>query len=239
MIIFIIIIIIIIGITCYYCFKNFSKRDEQYKTSFKIKPEIFGNDKSKVYKFKNFLTHKECNKIIQKSKGKFTKSSITTYATEKDKEFRVSETYNFPSNDPFLMSIDKKIAEFLNIPLEYSEETQVQYYEKGGIFKPHTDSFDPKYKEEWDNYAGPHHGGNRTWTFTVYLNDVGKDNGGHTTFTKLNFSVRPEKGMAIAWHNLNDDGTPNPEMEHEGSRILKGTKYIITKWFRQNKYREV
>ena len=55
-------------------------------------------------------------------------------------------------------------------------------------------------------------------TFTVYLNDVGKDNGGHTTFTKLNFSVRPEKGMAIAWHNLNDDGSPNPE---NGTRRFK------------------
>ena len=222
MIIFLVIItMIFIGIMMYYCYNNFSKSD---KSQFKIKPRIFGNDKSKVYKFKNFLTPQECDMIIEKSKGKLAKSSITTYKTEPDKEFRVSQTYNFPNNDPFLMSIDKKISDFLSIPLEYSEETQVQYYEKGGIFKPHTDSFDPKYKEEWDEYAGPNHGGNRTWTFTVYLNNVGKDNGGHTTFTKLNFSVRPEKGMAVAWHNLNEDGSPNQEMEHEGSRILKGEK---------------
>ena len=109
--------------------------------------EVLGNNISKVYKLKNFLTDQECDMIIQKSKGNLTKSSITTYNTEPDKEFRVSQTYNFPSNDTFLLSIDKKISDFLNIPLEYSEETQVQYYEKGGIFKPHTDSFDPKYKE--------------------------------------------------------------------------------------------
>lgn len=238
MIFIIIVIIVVIGIISFYCYKKyFKKTDEKYGKNFKIKPEIFGNDKSKVYKFKNFLTPQECDKIIEKSKGNLTKSTITTYKTEPDKEFRVSQTYNFPSSDTFLMSIDKKISDFLNIPLEYSEETQVQYYEKGGIFKPHTDSFDPKYKKEWEQYAGSK--GNRTWTFTVYLNDVGENNGGHTTFTKLNFSVRPEKGMAVAWHNLNVDGSPNPEMEHEGSRILDGNKYIITKWFRQHKYREI
>ena len=44
---------------------------------------------------------------------------------------------------------------------------------------------------------------------------------------------QPEQGMALLWHNLNVDGSPNYDTMHAGLPIVAGEKYIITKWFRQ------
>jgi prolyl 4-hydroxylase len=32
---------------------------------------------------------------------------------------------------------------------------------------------------------------------------------------------------------MQPDGTPNYDTLHEGMRVIEGTKYIITKWFRE------
>ena len=45
--------------------------------------------------------------------------------------------------------------------------------------------------------------------------------------------VAPRKGMLLAWDNMNPDGSPNTATLHEGMAVLEGTKYIITKWFRE------
>jgi hypothetical protein len=36
----------------------------------------------------------------------------------------------------------------------------------------------------------------------------------------------------VIWNNMMPDGTPNYDTLHEGMRVLEGTKYIVTKWFR-------
>jgi prolyl 4-hydroxylase len=34
-------------------------------------------------------------------------------------------------------------------------------------------------------------------------------------------------------NNLLPDGRPNPATLHQGMKVRKGTKYVLTKWFRQ------
>ena len=43
--------------------------------------------------------------------------------------------------------------------------------------------------------------------------------------------------MLLIWNNMDLDGKPNRNTLHAGSPVIKGTKYIITKWFRLNKWR--
>lgn len=38
--------------------------------------------------------------------------------------------------------------------------------------------------------------------------------------------------MALLWNNLHPDGTANPATRHCGEPVIRGTKNIITKWFR-------
>jgi len=42
----------------------------------------------------------------------------------------------------------------------------------------------------------------------------------------------PVKGLALAWNNLQADGTPNPFTLHESIPVEAGSKWVITKWFR-------
>ena len=65
----------------------------------------------------------------------------------------------------------------------------------------------------------------------IYLNDVNK--GGTTEFHKLSKIFKPERGKALIWNNLNDDGTTNENTIHQAHPIIDGEKTIITKWFRQ------
>ena len=43
----------------------------------------------------------------------------------------------------------------------------------------------------------------------------------------------PERGKLLAWNNLLPDGRPNPATLHQGMKVRRGTKYVLTKWFRE------
>jgi prolyl 4-hydroxylase len=65
----------------------------------------------------------------------------------------------------------------------------------------------------------------------VYLNEP--DDGGATRFKLIGKTVQPETGKLLAWNNLLADGRPNPATLHQGMKVRRGTKYILTKWFRE------
>jgi prolyl 4-hydroxylase len=142
--------------------------------------------------------------------------------------FRTSETCDLDWHDPVVGAVDRKIAELLGLPLGASEPLQGQRYAPGQEFKPHTDTFEPG---GYDYYVHTAEAGQRTWTAMVYLNRP--DEGGATRFKAIGKTVQPEVGKLLAWNNLLPDGRPNPATLHQGMKVRKGTKYILTKWFRE------
>ena len=68
----------------------------------------------------------------------------------------------------------------------------------------------------------------RIATFMFYLSDVRL--GGATIFPKLGLGVHPEKGSAILWFNLAEDGTCNPMYDHASCPVLLGDKWVGNKW---------
>ena len=46
-------------------------------------------------------------------------------------------------------------------------------------------------------------------------------------------AVQPEAGKLLCWNNLLGDGRTNPDTLHQGTKVRKGTKYVITKWYRE------
>jgi prolyl 4-hydroxylase len=142
--------------------------------------------------------------------------------------FRTSETCDLDWHDPVVGAVDRKIAELLGLPLRASEPLQGQRYAPGQEFKPHTDTFEPG---GYDYYVHTAETGQRTWTAMVYLNRP--DEGGATRFKAIGKTVQPEVGKLLAWNNLLPDGRPNPATLHQGMKVRKGTKYILTKWFRE------
>ena len=57
--------------------------------------------------------------------------------------------------------------------------------------------------------------------------------GGATRFKVIDKLFRPETGKLVCWNNHRPDGTLNPATLHHGMKVRKGTKYILTKWFRE------
>ena len=142
--------------------------------------------------------------------------------------FRTSETCDLDGHDPEVADVDRKISELLGLPLAASEPQQGQRYAPGQEFKPHTDTFEPG---GYDFLVHTADSGQRTWTAMIYLNQP--EDGGATRFKRIGKTVQPEAGKLLAWNNLMPDGRPNPATLHQGMKVRRGTKYVLTKWFRE------
>lgn len=127
-----------------------------------------------------------------------------------------------------MAEVDHKIAALLGLDLSASEPLQGQRYAPGQEFRPHTDTFEPG---GYDYHVYTAEAGQRTWTAMVYLNVP--DDGGATRFKAIDKTIQPEAGKLVTWNNLAADGQPNPATLHQGMKVRRGNKYIITKWFRQ------
>ena len=142
--------------------------------------------------------------------------------------FRTSETCDLDWRNPLVAQVDARIGALLGLGLAASEPIQGQRYAPGQEFKPHTDAFEPGGVDYYLHCADT---GQRTWTAMIYLNEPKE--GGATRFKAIGKSIAPEAGKLIAWNNLLPDGRPNPATLHQGMRVRRGTKYIVTKWFRE------
>ena len=58
------------------------------------------------------------------------------------------------------------------------------------------------------------------------------EEGGATEFPQLGIAFPPQQGTLLLWNNALPGGAPNSHVIHAGTPVVRGTKYIITKWFR-------
>jgi prolyl 4-hydroxylase len=179
----------------------------------------------------NFLSEGECDVIMDiiNHDCKFYKSRVTNYnkVGGSVNDFRTSSTCVLDKKDMFVLDINERICELLGVDILQGEALQGQLYEKGQYFKPHHDWFGTETLQTHGMVSG-----NRTHTLMIYLNDDME--GGETDFPKLNKKIKPQKGKAIWWKNIDENGKGIDEVFHEGCPIINGKKYIITAWFRQN-----
>lgn len=189
---------------------------------------VLGSKDTRVYMLDGFLSKETCDTLMRLSQTKLKPSTTTTQV----KNFRTSQTHHFDGSHPVYQEVDDKICTFMNLSETLAETTQVQRYLVGNQFKEHTDWFEPS-ADEW-KCAGKR--GQRTWTVTVYLNDV--DEGGETHFSRLNLRMKPKTGRAVIWNNLLPSGAGNHDTLHEGCPVIRGRKFIITKWFRDKTQEE-
>ena len=68
----------------------------------------------------------------------------------------------------------------------------------------------------------------------IYLNEPSQ--GGATAFNLLGLAIEPRLGRILIWNNMAADGSPNPWTQHEGQAVGEGSKYIVTKWYRERHF---
>lgn len=176
---------------------------------------------------KGFLDEETCAELIERIDLQRRPSTIADdYGIA---NFRTSETCDLDSSDPFVARVDAQFCDLLGIPPDRGEPLQGQRYAPGQEFKPHTDTFNPG---GYDFYVHTANQGQRTWTAMVYLNEP--EDGGATRFKTIGKTIQPETGKLLAWNNLLADGHPNPATLHQGMKVRRGTKYVLTKWFRES-----
>lgn len=182
----------------------------------------------KVEEIPNFLTEEECNKIIELSNGKLFPSKI--YSQNDDlysSDSRKSQQCWLNDDNPIVKNISDRVKQHTNTHDKPQEPLQVVNYPVGGFFSPHYDACegDSSYCERMNGSNGP-----RLWTVLFYLND--NFEGGETVFPKINKVVKPAKGKAVIFKNVNNSDVIIRQALHGGEPIKSGEKWIANKWIR-------
>lgn len=187
-------------------------------------------DKAEIFAIGDFLTPSECDRFIRIINVVARPSELhdEAYASK----FRTSYSGNFDPHDPFIKGVSRRIDDLLGINPVCGETIQGQRYLPGQEFKAHNDWFytdQPYWKGEQKR------GGQRSWTAMAFLNEV--EEGGHTFFSAVGASIEPKPGVLLVWNNAKPDGTPNLDTLHAGTPVIKGVKYVLTRWYRTRKWR--
>jgi hypothetical protein len=174
----------------------------------------------------NFCTRDEAEYMISRAGKQLTESRITIDNKQITDPYRKSQTatvFDPYNKDPAVLRVVHRAAMLLGIPADHVESVYVTRYRAGEYYKAHHDAY-------------PGFDGDRLYTTLIYLNDLAEEEGGGTTFEKLNVGVRPKCGRAVIWTNTNPDGTQHPEVIHEALPVAPGAvKWVIQLWFRKYK----
>ncbi|OYY89721.1 MAG: oxygenase [Sphingomonas sp. 28-66-16] len=182
-----------------------------------------------VYFRDDFLDMQTCRRLTALIDS--NRRPSTLLADRPEENFRTSESCDMDRWSPDVRPIDERIAALLGLDPALGETMQGQRYAPGQQFRAHHDFF---FETESYWHKVRQDGGQRTWTAMVYLNDVTE--GGATWFPRAGIRVAPKRGLLLAWNNMSADGSPNQLTLHEGMPVVKGVKYIVTKWFREQSW---
>jgi prolyl 4-hydroxylase len=136
-----------------------------------------------------------------------------------------------PDETPLIGRLDRRFAELMRLPVENGEGLQVLCYGPGGATAPHFDFVAPTNPA---NQASLARSGQRVSTLLVYLTDV--QEGGETVFPRAGWSILPRAGHAIYFESCNRRGQLDPQSLHAGQPVLRGEKWVVTKWMRQRPF---
>ncbi|WP_086734503.1 2OG-Fe(II) oxygenase [Erythrobacter colymbi] len=195
-------------------------------------PAVYRVDDERIELFAvgGFLSDGECARLCTMIDAVARPSSL--HELDYASGFRTSYSGDLDPRDPFVAGISQRIDGLLGVEAAIGEPVQGQRYRPGQEFKPHNDWF---YTSEgyWPQEEA--RGGQRSWTAMAYLNAV--EAGGATAFTLLGLEIEPKPGVLLLWNNALPDGRPNPAALHAGCPVERGSKYIITKWYRTRAWR--
>lgn len=182
-------------------------------------------DLADLYAVGDFLTPAECARLCMMVDATARPSSL--HEIGYDAGFRTSYSGDLDPYDSFVKGISRRIDDLMGVNPAIGEALQGQRYLPGQQFKPHNDWFyssEPYWKAEMKR------GGQRSWTTMAFLNEV--EEGGETHFVDIGIKLEPKPGVLLLWNNAKPDGSPNEATIHAGTPVIKGTKYIFTKWYR-------
>ncbi|XP_070137453.1 prolyl 4-hydroxylase subunit alpha-2 isoform X2 [Drosophila bipectinata] len=138
---------------------------------------------------------------------------------------RTSKVAWFPdSYNSLTLRLNARINDMTGFDLSGSEMLQLMNYGLGGHYDRHYDFFNTTQNSSALT-------GDRIATVLFYMSDV--EQGGATVFPTIHKTVYPQRGSAIMWYNLKDDGEPDELTLHAACPVLVGSKWVCNKWIRE------
>ncbi|CAH9108683.1 unnamed protein product [Cuscuta epithymum] len=193
--------------------------------------------------FPNFATAEQCESIIKMAKANLQPSSLAFRkgeTSENTKGIRTSSGMFISASEDktgTLDLIEEKIARATMIPRSHGESFNVLRYEIDQSYHSHYDAFNPA-------EYGPQKS-QRVASFLLYLSNV--EEGGETMFPFehgqnmdsnydfrecLGLKVKPRKGDGLLFYSLLQNGTIDATSLHGSCPVIKGEKWVATKWIR-------
>ncbi|AZG14812.1 MULTISPECIES: 2OG-Fe(II) oxygenase [Cupriavidus] len=180
------------------------------------------------------LTPAECDALVAAARPRLAPSTLVDprtgeHVVSPDRSsqgmfFRLAES-------PLLATIDARVAALMRMPVEHGEGLQVLHYGPGAQSRPHFDFLMP---DNPSNQASIARSGQRVSTMVIYLNDVPE--GGETVFPEIGLSVLPRKGNALYFEYCDDGGQLDGRTLHAAAAVVRGEKWVATKWMRQRRF---
>ncbi|GBG29210.1 Prolyl 4-hydroxylase subunit alpha-1 [Hondaea fermentalgiana] len=189
-----------------------------------------------IYVIHNFLTESELVHLDQVRSGKESASfGRKSYMMDKGggRVFSEHRTSTFLSlrkmGDGKIRAIESRAAEYVGLPVDNVEPLQIVRYKNGQHFGLHHDCSEVL---QDGSLALPEPGDPvRLVTFFVYLNSLEDDQGGCTSFPELGLRVRPERGAAVLFCNIDAKGNLDPRVKHEAEPTQPGiSKFGMNLW---------
>ncbi|ROT78139.1 hypothetical protein C7M84_003153 [Penaeus vannamei] len=174
-----------------------------------------------VVTLEEVVTPSEAADLVDASARYLMRSStIRANGGSAESFMRTSSTaWMLDSDLPVLSELTHRIEQIAGVNAQQNrgaEMYQVVNYGVGGHYTVHHDYIDKGLIN------------NRIATFLVYLKDVPQ--GGRTVFPWVGTGVRPKRGSALLWYNMNRVGMPDSRLQHGACPVLLGDKWVINKW---------
>lgn len=172
----------------------------------------------------------ECDALIEAARPRLDRAlTVAEDGKHQVDERRTSEGMFFKLGETALVrTIEQRLARLLDLPVEHGEGLQVLHYLPGQEYEPHYDWFDPTQP----GYAAvTAKGGQRIASVVMYLNTP--EEGGGTAFPNVGLTVTALAGSAVYFAYEGGDTSSL----HAGLPVVRGEKWIATKWLRERSLR--
>lgn len=183
-----------------------------------------------VREFPDFFSAEECEHLIELARPLIRNSGVVRKGESRSNSaLRTSDSaFLTNANDAITKRLKRRLAELTQTDLRCQEPLQVTHYHETEFYVPHRDALVSGGIEV--GLAGDRH-----CTVIVYLND--DYSGGYTRFHKIATRVKPERGKAVFFYNLTEDGTrPHPLSLHGAEPVTSGEKWLVNQWIRERPF---
>lgn len=204
------------------------KAPEQVVNGHKVRVTV-STDGPIVRVLEGLLTGEECDQLIAQAKPRLQRSlTVDVDGRYQTDERRTSVGMFFEIGEtPLVNTIEHRIADLLGVPVSHGEGLQILHYLPGQEYEPHFDWFDPT---QPGFNAVTARGGQRMASVVMYLNTP--EEGGGTGFPAIGLTVTAMRGSAVYFAY----DTGDQSSLHAGLPVIRGEKWIATKWLRERPY---